>query len=95
MSLIVRLQNPNDYAYVIRDPSGIQRTRVDTAEYHPVPVGPDHVHRQLDSVNKKGAIAGSPTYGLLATDWQFLRREIEQVESEWPATHESAPDASA
>jgi hypothetical protein len=80
VKITVRLSAPDDYAYMVFDAQGNQRTRVDSAKHHHVAFGPDHIHRQVSKQDGQGSIEGAVTYGLLAADWRFVLAEIEKIE---------------
>lgn len=82
-SWILRLRALNDYAYMLMDPKGNQRHRIDSADDHPeVPFGPSHQH--LAPGSKKDQVAPSFTYGIPIFDVVSMNRIAEQYES---ATH--------
>lgn len=71
----LRLQSFTDYAYVLMDPSGEHRAKVDSAAHHPdVPFGPDHWHVNATKKVKRDTILPSFTYGLPLFDFTLLNR---------------------
>jgi hypothetical protein len=49
--IILRLNSPDNYAYMIQSPDGKELARIDSANHHKVNYGPDHVH--IDTTKKK------------------------------------------
>ncbi|MBV9116548.1 MAG: hypothetical protein JOY63_04190, partial [Acetobacteraceae bacterium] len=74
--LIVKLHSDGDYAYMIQNASGTEIARVDSADHHNVPFGPDHLHRTSAEDNKD--VVPSFTYGLPQMDAQIIRRILDQ-----------------
>jgi len=79
-SWILRLKALHDYAYMLMDPQGNERYRIDSAPDHPeIPFGPSHRHSAPRS--KKDQITPSFTYGIPLFDIASLKRLAEQHES--------------
>jgi hypothetical protein len=74
--IIARLQSDGDYAYIIQNVNGAVIAKVDRADHHNVPYGPDHLHRSPIENNKD--VVPSFTYGLPSLDLQIIRRVLEQ-----------------
>jgi hypothetical protein len=71
----LRLKSLTDYAYVLMDPSGNHRTKIDSAPHHPdVPFGPDHWHVNATKKVERDTILPSFTYGLPLFDFALLNR---------------------
>jgi len=78
VKLVMRVTSLTDYAYMIFDPSGIEKKRIDSAPHHAVAFGPDHIH--VDPTNKKAEILPSFTYGFAPADMKIVRDLIEDLE---------------
>lgn len=77
--LIYRYESELDYGYMINSSDHKPLARIDSANHHPVEVGPDHLHPDL---RKKAQPVSSFTTGDLCLDWPFIQRLI----SQWEAT---------
>jgi hypothetical protein len=80
VTVIVRQHSPSNYAYNILSPEGRQLSRVDSANHHKVPYGPDHVHPDLSRSNKN-IVKASFTYGEVGLDVKLLLKLIQKAES--------------
>lgn len=74
--LILKRHDDGDYAYMIQNASGIEIARVDSADHHEVPYGPDHLHRAPAQNNRD--VVPSFTYGLPQMDAQIIRSILDQ-----------------
>lgn len=82
--LVMRVTDLKDYAYMIFDPAGKQRKRIDSAPHHKIEHGPDHLHEA--PTQKKHAIVPSYTYGFVPSDIKLVRKLVEELEAELGAT---------
>lgn len=79
ITVIVRQHSPSNYAYNILSPEGKQLSRVDSANHHKVPYGPDHVHPDLRK-STKNVVEASFTYGDVGLDVKLLLKLIQEAE---------------
>ncbi|OLF54484.1 DUF6516 family protein [Pseudomonas chlororaphis] len=89
ITVVVRQHSPSNYAYNILSPEGRQLSRVDSANHHKVPYGPDHVHSDL-SKSKKNIVEASFTYGDVGLDVKLLLKLIQEAESKF-SSNQGAP----
>ena len=75
----IRHQSPSNYAYIIMSPEGKQLSRVDSADHHKIPYGPDHVHSDLRK-STKNVVETSFTYGHIGLDMKLLLKLIQEAE---------------
>ena len=78
VAVIVRYVSPMNYAYNVQAPDGTKLSRVDSANHHKVPYGPDHLHPDLKS---KKIVESSFTYGNVGMDVKLIRKMILDAES--------------
>jgi hypothetical protein len=77
----LRLRALDDYAYLLFDPQGEQRHRIDSAAHHPnLPFGPAHQHANPNS--KKESLSPSFTYGVPLFDMVMLNETARRYEHE-------------
>jgi len=82
---VLRLRALNDYAYMLFDPQGKERHRIDSAADHPdIPFGPAHQHSRPGS--KKDSVSPSFTYGIPLFDSVILNGTVERHELGNPLT---------
>lgn len=86
--IICRQDSVTDYAYNIQDPKKTPIARIDSADHHLVPYGPDHIHRDLKKSKKnrksKGVqVESSFTYGFAVADLKVIKRLVEEAEARW------------
>lgn len=79
ITVVIRHQSPSNYAYIILAPDGKQLSRVDSADHHKVPYGPDHVHFDLRK-STKNVVEASFTYGNVGLDMKLLLKLIQEAE---------------
>lgn len=79
ITIIIRRHSPSNYAYNILSPEGKHLSRVDSAEHHKVPYGPDHVHSDLRK-SRKNVVEASFTYGDVGLDIKLLLKLIKDAE---------------
>lgn len=48
IKIVLRLDGPDSYAYVVIDPDLGEVAKVDSEDHHPVQYGPDHLHHEVD-----------------------------------------------
>lgn len=75
--LVMRLDSPLNYAYMIFNPNGKQVARIDSADHHQVPYGPDHVH---EFMSKKAKVESSFTSGSPLIDTKKIIALLESKE---------------
>jgi len=80
VAVIVRYVSPMNYAYNVQAPDGTNMSRVDSANHHDVPFGPDHLHRDL-SKSKKRVVESSFTYGNVGVDVKLIRKMLMDAEA--------------
>lgn len=80
VALIVRYVSPMNYAYNVEAPDGTKLARVDSANHHKVPYGPDHLHPDLRK-SKKKIVESSFTYGSVGMDVKLIRKMILDAET--------------
>ncbi|MCR6632605.1 MAG: hypothetical protein NVV74_22595 [Magnetospirillum sp.] len=73
--IIMRVNSVDDYAYMIFSPDGAQIARIDCAEHHDIPYGPDHMHIAPEVDNKN--VVPSFTYGIPLADIKAIRRILD------------------
>ncbi|MCO1949113.1 DUF6516 family protein [Pseudomonas aeruginosa] len=78
--VIVRYASPMNYAYNVQAPGGANLSRVDSANHHKVPYGPDHLHPDLRK-SKKKIVESSFTYGNVGMDVKLIRKMILDAET--------------
>lgn len=89
-SWTLRLKALHDYAYMLFDPTGKQRHRIDSAPDHPeVPFGPSHQHLKPNS--KQDRVTPSFTYGIPLFDIVALNRIAEDLEFQYAAGNGQLP----
>lgn len=79
ITIVARQVSPSNYAYNVLSPEGRQLSRIDSADHHKVPYGPDHVHSDLRK-SKKKIVHSSYTYGDVALDNKLLLELVEEAE---------------
>ncbi|CDH33627.1 DUF6516 family protein [Xenorhabdus bovienii] len=79
ITVIIRQHSLSNYAYNILSPEGKQLSRVDSANHHKVPYGPDHVHSDLRK-STKNVVEASFTYGDVGLDMKLLLKLIQEAE---------------
>ena len=79
LTLIYRHTNGLDYGYMINSysPKKVELVRIDSADHHPVPVGPDHIHPDIQN---KFPPESSFTTGDIAVDWPLIARIMDEWE---------------
>lgn len=80
VAIIVRYVSPMNYAYNVQAPDGTNLSRVDSANHHAVPYGPDHLHPDLRK-SKKNIVESSFTYGNVGMDVRLIRNMIMEAET--------------
>lgn len=80
VAIIVRYVSPMNYAYNVQAPDGTNLSRVDSANHHKVPYGPDHLHPDLRK-SKKKIVESSFTYGNVGMDVKLIRKMILDAET--------------
>ncbi|MEP9089451.1 hypothetical protein [Enterobacter cloacae] len=80
ITVVIRHQSPSNYAYIIMTSEGKQLSRVDSADHHQVPYGPDHVHFDLRK-STKNVVETSFTYGHICLDMKLLSKLIQEAEN--------------
>lgn len=80
--LKLRLGSLSDYGYNILSPSEVPLARIDSANHHDVPYGPDHKHRSLKKKKKK-VVESSFTTGFPVADIPAIRKMVEDAEAEY------------
>ena len=80
VAVIVRYVSPMNYAYNVQAPDGTKLSRVDSADHHNVPYGPDHLHPDLRK-SKKKIVESSFTYGNVGMDVKMIRKMILDAET--------------
>lgn len=78
--IIVRCISPMNYAYNVQALDGTNLSRVDSANHHKVPYGPDHLHPDLRK-SKKKIVESSFTYGHVGMDVKLIRKMILDAET--------------
>lgn len=76
-----------NYAYNVQAPDGTNLSRVDSANHHKVPYGPDHLHPDLRK-SKKNIVESSFTYGSVGMDVKLIRQMILDAETKLMASSE-------
>lgn len=76
--LIVRMGKDGGYAYVFLNASGHEVAKIDSANHHNVPYGPDHLHRGPKKTYNRNVIP-SFTYGIPLADVQIIRRTLSEL----------------
>ncbi|MDH8147515.1 hypothetical protein QIG09_25650, partial [Klebsiella pneumoniae] len=79
ITVVIRHQSPSNYAHIIITPEGKQLSRVDSADHHKIPYGPDHVHSDLRK-STKNIVETSFTYGHIGLDMKLLLKLIQEAE---------------
>lgn len=79
ITVVIRHQSPSNYAYIIMTPEGKQLSRIDSADHHKIPYGPDHVHSDLRKYTKN-VVETSFTYGHIGLDMKLLLKLIQEAE---------------
>jgi hypothetical protein len=79
VTVVIRQHSPSNYAYNILSPEGKQLSRVDSANHHKVPYGPDHVHSDLRK-STKNVVKASFTYGDVGLDLKLILKLIQEAE---------------
>lgn len=82
--VILRLDAPGDYAYVIKNPVDIEVARFDSANHHDVAYGPDHIHPYLP---KNKSVYSSFTTGSPLVDIKAILNMLEKKEREFKQSH--------
>ncbi|WP_236436690.1 DUF6516 family protein [Pseudomonas syringae] len=80
IAIIVRYVSPMNYAYNVQAPNGTNLSRVDSANHHDVPYGPDHLHPDLRK-SKKKIVESSFTYGNVGMDVKLIRKMVSDAEA--------------
>jgi len=87
--IVLRLDAPLDYAYMIFEPTGKKEVaRFDSADHHPIPFGPSHLHAQLP---KCKTAESSFTTGTPMIDIKAILKILEEKEAEYMAKEKAAP----
>ncbi|HHC7356244.1 TPA: hypothetical protein ACN30S_005015 [Vibrio campbellii] len=76
--IIIRITNPNNYAYMIQSDQKLELCRVDSANHHKVDYGPDHLHPDL--VGDKSLVKSSFTTGNPLVDAKTIIKLVEYYE---------------
>ncbi|HHX8659741.1 TPA: hypothetical protein ACVO40_004267 [Vibrio diabolicus] len=76
--IIIRITNPNNYAYMIQSDQKLQLCRVDSANHHEVNYGPDHLHPDL--IGSKSRVESSFTTGNPLVDAKTIINLVEHYE---------------
>lgn len=86
-TIILRQTALNNYAYMIKDPSGKDISRIDSANHHEVAYGPDHLHRNLSKSKSKNKmiVESSFTYGYAPLDIKIIKEMIISAEQNYTA----------
>lgn len=86
-TIILRQTALNNYAYIIKDPSGKDIARIDSANDHEVAYGPDHLHINLSkskSIKKnKMSVESSFTYGYAPLDINIIKEMVIYAEQNY------------
>lgn len=80
VTIIVRCVSPMNYAYNVQAPDGTKLSRVDSANHHNVPYGPDHIHPDLSESMEK-TVESSFTYGNLGMDVKLITKMVLDAEA--------------
>ena len=79
VTIVARQESSSNYAYNILSPEGRQLSRIDSADHHKVPYGPDHVHSDLRKSMRK-VVHASFTYGDIGLDIKLLLELVREAE---------------
>ena len=81
VTVIVRCVSPMNYAYNVQAPDGTKLSRVDSANHHNVPYGPDHIHPDLSESMEK-IVESSFTYGNVGMDIKLITKMVLDAEAQ-------------